>query len=329
MSGPMFSIIIPVYNTEKELERCVRSVTGQTFRDLELILVDDGSRDNSGALCDAFAAEDPRVKVIHQQNSGCSEARNSGVRAAQGEYLLFLDSDDMWDEADALEQIVCIVKEKPVDVVCFGVKIYEDDGTFVKTRVPEEAAEDDDSKEAVLRRLIYTNQYFSASYVKALRREYFIENGLFFVKGLLSGEDGEWSARIMVTCRSIAVFQSAFYKRIRRKEGGITSAIGKKNILDVFRAIERGLEFIDRKAESDSLKQLYLEYWAYQYAMLYGLAYRLHSDPEYPALIERFRKYKWLLRYDHVDKVRAVRRLVRLIGVRGAVPALSLYYRVK
>ncbi|MBR6109440.1 MAG: glycosyltransferase family 2 protein [Clostridia bacterium] len=327
MSGPMFSIIIPVYNTEKELERCVRSVTNQTFRNLEIILVDDGSRDNSEAICDALAAEDERIKVIHQKNSGCSEARNSGIRAANGEYLLFLDSDDMWDETDAMERLCQIIEEKPVDVICFGVKIYEDDGIFVKARIPEEPKKEDNTKEEVLRGLIYSNQYFSASYVKALKREFFFDNELFFLKGLLSGEDGEWSARIMVTCRSIAVFQSAFYRRIRRKEGGITSAIGKKNILDVFAAIDNGLRFVDQRAENEALKQLYLEYWAYQYAMLFGLAYRLHSDSEYPALLEHFRKYKWLLRYDHVKKVKAVRWLTSVAGIRGALRILSLYYR--
>lgn len=329
MSNPMFSIIVPVYNTEKELERCVRSVTCQSFRDFELILVDDGSKDRSGAICDAFAAEDSRVVAIHQQNAGSSEARNTGIRAAKGRYLLFLDSDDLWDDSDALEGLYGVIEKEPVDVVCFGVKIYEDDGTFVKERLPKAYLCEDRSKETVLRHLIYSNQYFSASYVKALRREFFMENKLFFVKGLLSGEDGEWSARVMVCCHSIGVFPNAFYKRIRRKEGGITSSIGKKNILDVFRAIENGLVFVEQRAETQELRDLYLEYWAYQYAMLYSLAYRLHKDPDYGMIIDRFRQYKWLLKYDHVKKVKGVRSLTAAFGIRGAIRVLSFYNRVK
>lgn len=329
MPGPTFSIIIPVYNTEKELERCVRSVTCQTYRDFELILVDDGSRDGSGAICDALAAEDERIKVIHQKNAGSSEARNTGVRASAGEYLLFLDSDDMWSDANALEQLHGIIEKEHSDVICFGVEIFDDDGSFVKTRMPSLPSTSDSSKEGILRHLVYTNQYFSASYVKALRREYFYENDLFFVKGLVSGEDGEWSARVMVSCRSISVFPNAFYKRIRRKEGGITSAIGKKNILDVFRAIDNGIKFIDQNAENDSLKDLYLEYWAYQYAMLFGLAYRLHKDEEYPEIIKKFSQYKWLLKYDHVKKVKAVKALLAALGIRGTIFFLSIYYRSK
>ena len=327
MPAPMFSIIIPVYNTEKELERCVRSVTCQTFHDFELILVDDGSRDNSGALCDTFAREDERIVVIHQENSGSSEARNTGARAAKGKYLLFLDSDDMWSDPEALENLSIIIQRNSVDVICFGVEIFDDDGSFVKSRIPTEPSCDAVSKESVLKHLVYSNQYFSASYVKAIRRDFFFENDLSFVKGLVSGEDGEWSGRVMVRCRSIAAMPSAFYKRIRRAEGGITSFIGKKNILDVFRAIEIGLQYVDQHAENSILRELYLEYWAYQYAMLFGLAYRLHRDPEYKTIIDLFRRYKWLLEYDHVKKVKAVRCLTAMLGVRGAISTISLYFR--
>ena len=329
MSNPMFSIIVPVYNTEKELERCVRSVTCQSFRDFELILVDDGSKDGSGALCDGFAVEDPRVVAIHQQNSGSSEARNTGIRASKGDYLLFLDSDDLWSEPNALSELHALVSKNPVDVVCFGVEIYEEDGTFVKARVPSVWTGDDHSKEAVLRHLIYTNQYFSASYVKAIRRECFLKNDLYFIKGLLSGEDGEWSARVMVSCDTMAVYPKAFYKRIRRKSGSITSSLGKKNILDVLSAIENGVQIAKRQAQNDVLKDLYLEYWAYQYAMLFGLTYPIRKDPEYPEIIRRFQDYKWLLKYDHVKKVHGVRLLAAALGIRGAIQTLHVVYKVR
>lgn len=329
MSNPMFSIIVPVYNTEKELERCVRSVTCQSFRDFELILVDDGSKDSSGALCDGFAAEDSRVVAIHQANAGSSEARNTGIRAAKGDYLLFLDSDDLWDDENALEKLQAQITARPADVICFGVRIYDDDGNFVKKRLLQPYSGAEDSKESVLQHLVYTNQYFSASYAKAIKREFFLEENLFFTKGLLSGEDGEWSGKVMVLCKSMAVFPYAFYKRIRRKSGGITSSIGVRNIQDVFRAIRAGTALVEEKAESEALRDLYLEYWAYQYAMLFGLSYRTHKDPAYKEIVQSFQKFKWLLRYDHVKKVHAVRVLVSVLGVRGAIYALSTLYQHK
>lgn len=91
---PLISVIVPVYNVEKYIHRCVDSILSQTFRDFELILVDDGSPDNCGAICDDYAEKDSRVVVIHQQNGGLSSARNAGLDIAVGEYILFCDSDD-------------------------------------------------------------------------------------------------------------------------------------------------------------------------------------------------------------------------------------------
>ena len=329
MIKPMFSIIIPVYNTEKELERCVRSVTCQTYRDFELILVDDGSRDRSGVICDLLADEDSRIVVIHQRNAGCSEARNAGIRVSHGEYLIFVDSDDLWDDERGLEGIAKTIRDHPgVDVVCFGVRIYDENGKFVKERKPELPTGIGTEKADVIRHLVYTNGYFSTSYVKALRREFFLSHELFFVKGLLS-EDIEWSARILVGCRSIAVYPNAFYKRIQRSEGSITSSIGKKNITDILGSIERGVCFARENAENAMLRALYYEYWAYQYAMLLGLTYKIRKDEEYPSILLRLKKLKWLLKYDHVNKVAAVRRLTAILGVSGVIRINAIYYRVK
>ena len=90
----MISVIVPVYNSITTLERCVRSLCAQTFEDLEIILVDDGSTDGSGALCSALSREDARIRVIRKENGGVSSARNAGIEAAKGEYLMFSDSDD-------------------------------------------------------------------------------------------------------------------------------------------------------------------------------------------------------------------------------------------
>ena len=90
----MISVIVPVYNVEAYLDRCVASITSQDFNNLEIILVDDGSTDASAKMCDAYAAADTRIKVIHKQNGGLSDARNAGIDIAHGEYIAFIDSDD-------------------------------------------------------------------------------------------------------------------------------------------------------------------------------------------------------------------------------------------
>ena len=98
-----FSVIVPVYKVENVLPRCIESILDQTVTDFELILIDDGSPDRSGEICDAYAAKDSRIRVIHQKNGGVSKARNAGLDIAQGEYIVFVDSDD-WVDADYLEQ---------------------------------------------------------------------------------------------------------------------------------------------------------------------------------------------------------------------------------
>ena len=115
---PYFSVIIPVYKAESWLRECVDSVLGQTFRDLELILVDDGSPDGCPAVCDEYARADNRVRVIHQTNSGVAAARNNGLDAALGEMAVFMDSDDYWCRPTMLEEIRQICQAAPeTDVV--------------------------------------------------------------------------------------------------------------------------------------------------------------------------------------------------------------------
>ena len=113
---PLFSIIIPVYNVEKYLNKCVDSVLNQTFTDFEVILVDDGSPDNCPAICDSYAEKDKRVRVIHKQNGGLICARKSGLEAARGDYIGFVDSDD-WIEENMYELFADMIKKYSPDMV--------------------------------------------------------------------------------------------------------------------------------------------------------------------------------------------------------------------
>lgn len=326
---PEFSIIIPVYNTVHELPRCINSILEQKYQEFELILVDDGSSDGSGDLCDKYAYNDPRIISIHKENGGVSEARNTGVKASKGEYLLFVDSDDMWNNVDALTDLNKIVQDNPgIDLICFGTEIIDENGKIEKIRKLELPEDINSDKETVIRNLIFTNQYFSAPYVKALRREYFINNNLFFTKGLLS-EDIEWSFRVLVSCKDIKVYPKVFYKRIRRNEGSLTAAIGKDNIIAILDSIENGIILIEESGLNTNLKDLYFEYWAYQYAMLFVLLKLIEKDKDYLNIIKRMKKLKWLLRYDHVGKVRAVGTVCKIFGVKGTVNILGIYYRLK
>ncbi len=116
---PTISVIIPVYNVEDYLARCVDSILVQTYEKLDVILVDDGSPDGSGKICDEYAAKDSRVRVIHKPNGGLSSARNAGLDAAAGEYLSFIDSDD-WIEPDTYEHMMGLLDKYQAQIVSFG-----------------------------------------------------------------------------------------------------------------------------------------------------------------------------------------------------------------
>ena len=113
------SVIVPVYNVSQYLPDCIENICAQTYSNLEIILIDDGSTDNSGILCDEYAKKDSRIKVIHQTNSGAASAKNAGLRAVTGEYLAFVDSDD-YLELDAYEFMINKMQKHNVDIVRCG-----------------------------------------------------------------------------------------------------------------------------------------------------------------------------------------------------------------
>lgn len=125
MAKPLISIVIPVYNVEKYLDRAVQSVIHQTYSNLEIILVDDGSKDSSSELCDRLALSDSRIRVIHKENGGLSSARNTGLELANGEFIAFLDSDD-WFELDAIDYCLSLMLEYQADIVQFRTKLATD-----------------------------------------------------------------------------------------------------------------------------------------------------------------------------------------------------------
>jgi len=112
--NPLISVIVPVYKVEKFLDRCVKSLLGQSYGNIEIILVDDGSPDNCGAMCDVWAETDSRIKVLHKENGGQAMARNQAVAVSSGEYIFFVDSDD-YVSPDALEYLVSIMRSSGAD----------------------------------------------------------------------------------------------------------------------------------------------------------------------------------------------------------------------
>lgn len=122
----LVSVIVPIYNVEQYLERCIKSIQNQTYKNIEIILVDDGSPDNCGEICERYAVGDKRIKVVHKKNGGLSSARNAGIAVARGEYYLFIDSDDCI-AVNMVERMYSVCKHNDTDIVICGYQRFSED----------------------------------------------------------------------------------------------------------------------------------------------------------------------------------------------------------
>ena len=127
MNKELISIIVPVYKVEKYLEKCLNSIINQTYKNIEIILIDDGSPDNCGKICDEYAKKDNRIIVIHKKNGGLSDARNKGLKKATGDYIMYVDSDD-YIKKDSCEELIKVVKKTSADIICYNFNTIDEEG---------------------------------------------------------------------------------------------------------------------------------------------------------------------------------------------------------
>lgn len=207
----MISIIIPVYKVEEYLDQCVQSVVDQTYQDLEIILVDDGSPDNCPQMCEDWAKKDARIKVIHQENRGLSDARNTGIREAKGEWLYFLDSDD-WIIPECIELMMLQVEKYPdVELVQGGVLSNNQDykkwlSIENKKNIPDYC----NNRDIVNLMLLKQEILVVTAWNKLVRRDLVITNNLYFEEGAIN-EDEMWSFLLSKFVSVIAICKKDIY----------------------------------------------------------------------------------------------------------------------
>jgi len=169
MKKKLISIIIPVYNTEQYLRECLDSVVNQTYKNLEIIIIDDWSTDNSGKICDEYANNDKRIKVLHQKNADLSAARNAGLKIATWEYIWYIDSDD-YVELDMYEKLYSLIETSKSDLVICNWYINQKDGLWIKnTKFPNKKIVDpDEALEYFYNSMYVWNKLYSKEFVKDL-----------------------------------------------------------------------------------------------------------------------------------------------------------------
>lgn len=253
------SVIIPIYKVEAYLCQCIDSVLAQDYQNLEVILVDDGSPDNCGSICDMYAERDGRVKVVHKQNGGLSDARNVGVSHATGDYVMFLDGDDYWDDLVAVSRLVKRMNQTNADVLNYSYKkTYEKPKKTVyyfnnlapmpllKTKVEQ------------MEFLTDNGLYIASACNKLIRRE--LLSQLSFQKGVYS-EDIVWCAQLMLKASSMDFICENFYC-YRQRPNSIRYTMNDKKCDDLANNILKCLDLVNCEM---TMKGAMLRYTAFQF----------------------------------------------------------------
>ncbi len=227
MKNPAISVVVPVYKTEKYINQCVDSILSQTFADFELILVNDGSPDNCPKICDDYALKDARVQVIHKENGGQTTARQAGIAAASGEYVLVFDSDD-WLELNALQVMIESAKSNNADIVTFdGYFNYTNHQSPVRQSIKAGSYDKKGLIENVYPKMLYSGRFFyfgiyAAMWNKLFRRELITPNIMNIDKRVRIGEDGLTTFACFLDADLVNVLDEKFLYHYRDNNISIT-----------------------------------------------------------------------------------------------------------
>lgn len=245
MNTPFISVVVPVYKVEPFLEKCILSLLNQTYKDIEIILVNDGSPDNCGKICDNYASKDSRIVVIHKKNGGLSSARNAGIDIAKGEYLMFVDSDD-YVEPNFCERAYQIIKEN--NVVCASFGYYEHRSNQVKplgTANPRKI----DAEESIRSLIALDDVIYNLAWNKIYHKNLFSK--IRYPEGRLYEDQGT-TYKIFDVAGQIYVDSTQLYHYIRRGDsitagGGTAYTTSAKGLNDIFDLWYERLLFIEKR----------------------------------------------------------------------------------
>lgn len=322
------SVIIPVYNVELYLRQCIDSVIRQNIENIEIILVDDGSPDKCPQICDEYAEQYEYITVIHKKNGGLSSARNAGLDAAKGEYIIFLDSDDWWNPDVSMNKMLVKVREnKETDMFLFTSLDYiEGDGYYKRTEHKKIPSISTTTPKDYYQGLLNNGNLEVAAYTKIIKKEFLQKNKLYFKDGLLS-EDNEWILRLLRVLNKVEIIDMPLYIFRMNRKGSITNSIKQKNIVDLLQIIENSLDFY-RKNKDKSYMKLELCYCSYLWFSALGLNFRLPPH-ERNNLNELFLKTRAVCTYSSSRKTKLCYALYRVLGHTCMTSILGSYIKLK
>ena len=243
----MISIIVPIYKSEKYIDRCIKSIIDQSYEEFELLLIDDGSPDNSSIICESWAKKDKRVRFLKKENGGVSSARNLGLTEAKGDYITFVDSDD-WVESEYLATLIHDIDSENVDIACCNFACASDvitkstEKVFLNKKLPRDEALD-----------CYSEYYFTSVWAKLFKKDILL--GLYFDEGFKYSEDTLFYTEAVLRSSYIYWNNSALYNYFENDCGamktfdfdsGITDFYARKKIVQIFEELHCNSELVTK-----------------------------------------------------------------------------------
>lgn len=317
MNNTKYSVIIPVYNVGEYIKPCLQSILCQSVSHYEVIIVDDGSTEDSGAICDRYAACDPRIKVYHRENRGVSAARNFGVSKAQGDYILFLDADDYYTDCLMFEKID--QKLKTSDMVLFGV-VGSLNGELISEPLPYASIGTlknvYESGKAFLEDALTKNPgYMWWPWRYAFKRSVWQENRITFPEGIAFCEDAATVYKAILFMKKVSVIQEPFYAYRQQREGAATEAVTYSKNRNQLEIAVQGINYIRTLHDiSEKLRELLCNNLAMRYyaALICSTQY---SKEECKKCWRELQRHRDIAQYTATRKQKVAYQLIKYLGV--------------
>lgn len=323
---PILSVIIPIYKVENYLEKCVLSVLNQDYKEIEVVLVDDGSPDRCPEICDDLASKDQRIKVIHKINGGLSSARNAGIEIAEGKYVTFLDSDDQWNEGQ-LGHLMDIVCKSSTSLIMFLAANKQEDGSYVmrSDNIELHGKYKVFDKIELYKALIQNGNFQESACLKILNTEFLRNNNLYFKMGIIA-EDTEWFFRVMRIVKEVTVTSIPLFHNNAGRPGSITNTASTKSIVDVLNYIQDSIDYYKSNQTADT-KYFELAQCSYLWAISLGI-YNNIPQIDKKSTKELLNSIAPQLDLSSHPRSKIVGHLYRLLGFELTTRVLSIYIRL-
>ena len=323
----LISIIVPCYNVEKYIEKCTNSLINQSYKNIEIILVDDGSTDNTGDICDNLKKKDKRINVIHIHNSGVSNARNIGIKQSKGNYIAFVDSDD-YIELNMYEEMVSIINSKELpDIVSSGF-IYETEKgqKFACSKKSSNKIDILNKKEAFEE--IFSGRIGAYIWNKLFRKDLLLSNNLLFDIDISSGEDLLFLCQVIESASKIYHINKDYYHYIKRNDS-ITNSQFNEKLLSILKAFDK-IENITNRSFNNSKESFK---FSKSFAIC-NLIYKMYNQKRYQKETKELNSWlkqnrKLFLIGNYPDKKVKVISILLSINVSMGCTIWSIYKKIR